>query len=168
MPWPEERSRVRKGYIRERLARVYIATADWRRAITTLTQEPERFRDPYMNHTLGLAYQLGGQFEQAQSALMQALAHGNNKDVWTTRFLIGTNLMKQNRFMEAREAFKEANNNAVRTGKTNVDSCLVGEAFVCYKLGEREMALQFLRRALELNPSRLAVRRRLESWQQQS
>jgi tetratricopeptide (TPR) repeat protein len=166
VPRPPSNQRQRKDYIVERLARLFITRGEFTTASALIERHcgtPNRL-DPYIANTLGLCLDRQGRSEEAREVLGTAVRARSNRGVWTSHFLLGCTFLRSGLLLEARQQFTLADEKAKAFGKQSFDSCLIGQAFVEYKLGERTRALEFLREALRINPYRSSAQRHLEQW----
>jgi tetratricopeptide (TPR) repeat protein len=168
-PWPTEHARMRKDFIAELLARVYISQSRYMEAIQTI--EAHRVGphlEPYVAHTLALALLLVGRYAEAEKILQDAATKRTNKAVWTSWLLRGCNALSQGQWDRARDAFHTADREDRKHGKQTIDSILIGQAFASYKLHRRAEALDYLGQAVELNQYRWAAVRRLKLWRERA
>lgn len=165
-PWPPENQRMKKDFVAELLARLYISKGDYTKAVEVIQKHRSgRFLDAYVAHTLALASLLSGRNAEAQKILSEALKSRGNKAIWTTHFLKGCSFLREGHLEKASQAFERANIEAKKQGKETLDTSLIGQAFVSYKSGNRPEAVAYLEQAIGINPYRLSVHRRLENWQ---
>ena len=88
-----------------------------------------------------------------------------NKAIWTTYFLQGCSYLHEGNLDEARRAFQKADHEARKRGKENLDTLLIGQAFIAYKSNNKQEAVEYLKQAVRINQYRVSVQRRLQNWQ---
>ncbi|MCC7354214.1 MAG: hypothetical protein IT330_10690 [Anaerolineae bacterium] len=168
-PWSPSNQRMKKDFIAELLARLYISSGEYAKAVEVLEKHRSgRFLDPFVAHTLALALILLGRNTEAQNVLEGASRDRNNKDIWTTYFLSGCSYLSEGRLDKAHRSFETANAEARKQGKETIDTLLIGQAFVSYKSNNRPEAVAYLKQAIEMNPYRISVGRRLANWQKEN
>ena len=163
--WSPEKQRQKKDFVAELLARVYISKGEYTKAIEVIKKHRGRSLDPYIAHTAAVALMLSGKYAEAQQTLTEALQDRGNKAIWTTQFLKGCAYLREGALDKAQQAFTKADIEARKHGKETLDTWIIGQAFVSYKSDNVQEAIEFLKRAVEVNPYRLSVHRRLQSWQ---
>jgi len=163
LSWSPEAQNQRKDFIAELLARLYISQGQYDKAVGVIERHTGQKRDAYIEHTLALALIKQEKYSRAQQILQSALENRSNKDLWTAHLLKGCSYMEEGKLDQARSEFEEAK----KLGKSNVDSLLIGLAFISYKSQDRPKAIEYLQEAQAINRYRLAIQTRLESWKNQ-
>jgi tetratricopeptide (TPR) repeat protein len=164
LPWSQENKNQKKDFIAELLARVYITMQLYDKASEIIRKYRSHYWDVYVMHTFALSLLLAGKHKEARKTLEEASTNKGNKDLWTTYFLQGCSHLNEGQLEEAKRLFEKADNEARKHGKENLDSLLIGQAFVSYKSQNRPEAVNYLQQAAEMNPHRLSVQKHLESW----
>lgn len=167
-PWPKEKNRQNKHFIAERLARVYISSAEYDNAISVILNscgnDLSRIQAFILN-TLSLAYTLKKDFKNAHIAINTASSSKSNIAIWQSNFINGCTFLREGKLEEAKQHFIKADDGARKIGKQNVDSFLIAHAFVSYKEKNKAKAIEFLQAANSINPFRLFVIKKLQQWQ---
>ena len=168
--WSPQNANQHKLFIAERLARIFISKGNYNEAISIVEEHTQKLKleraDPYVLHTCALALLKSGRVSTAQKVLDIAAKSERNMDIGSTRFLTGCTHLEENQIEDAKKQFDFAHQEASRIGKKNIDSILIGEAFIAYKSGDVSKALRFLEEAKRLNPNRISIDERIRKWRQ--
>ena len=168
--WSPQKVSQHKLFIVERLARIFISKGDYNKAVSIIEENTQKLKleyaDSYVLHTCALALLKSGRISISQEVLDIATKSKGNRHIWSTHFLTGCTYLEENQLENAKRQFDLAHQEASRVGKKNIDSLLIGKAFVAYKSGDVHGALKFLEEARRLNPSRVSTNERIRRWQQ--
>lgn len=168
--WSPQRTNQHKLFIAERLARIFISKGDYNNAISIIKEHTQKLKlehaDSYVLHTCALALLKSERILTSQKVLDVAAKSKRNRDIGSTRFLTGCTYLEENQIEDAKKQFDFAHQNASRIGKKNIDSILIGKAFIVYKSGDVPKALRLLEEAKRLNPNRISIAERIRKWQQ--
>ena len=168
--WSPETVNQHKLFIAERLARIFISKGQYSKAISIIEENTQKlsleYADPYVLHTCALALLKSKRISTSQKILNIAAKPERNRHIWSTRFLMGCTYLEENQIESAKRQFDLAHQETSRIGKKNIDSLLIGKAFIAYKSGDVPGALKFLEEAQRLNPYRVSIGERIRKWQQ--
>lgn len=165
-PSKPENARQSKGYIAEKLARVYISKSEYDKAIEILKKFIGDRTDYYIRYTYATACLLSGKYEEAGNQSVKAMKfERSNLEMWLGHYLMYIKCLKENRYEEADINLKLSMESCKKAGKKNPDSLMIGQAYISYKKGDREEAIRFLRKAQEINPSRKGIAEKIKNWQ---
>jgi Flp pilus assembly protein TadD len=156
--WSQNKQQQKKDYIAERLARLYISKEDYEKAIKVINQYRTSRLEPYLLHTLALALMLSKKHGEAQIKLQEAVKNRQNRDIYTSHFLIGCSLLREARLEEANQEFQK-----IRENK-ETDTLLFGQALVAYKSNQKEAAKEIIAQANKKNPFRISIGKYLDKW----
>ncbi len=161
-PWPEEKQKSDKSYIAERLCRLYISKKEYEKAIEILEPYIKRRTDYYIRYSLAEALMLAGKFEEARHQIKLALEdEKGNKELWLGNFLDAVALLRAGRVQDSKTELKKAIDAASKEGKHNIDTLLITQGYIAIKEGNRAEAVGFFKNALEINPYRTSVKKRV-------
>lgn len=163
--FPEELSRQGKGFIAERLSRLYIAKGEFAKAAEVLKPFVRERTDYYIRYTYATALKGCGDFEGAMAQLKCSLADtSGNKSEWMGWFLKSCIEVSRGELKAASESMGNAVIMAQKVGKRNLDSLYISRAFICYRMGCSSEMMQHLETALRLNPRRESLKKRHKMW----
>ena len=168
--WSSQKVNQDKGFIVERLARVFISKGEYEQAISIIAENTLNLdlknADPYLLHTCAIALLKSGKIPQTQNFLDSAVNSKRNQQLWLTHFLKGCAYLETEEIENAQKQFELARQAAERVGKKTVDSLLIAKAFVEYKSNNVPEALKFLKEARKINPKRVSISERIRKWEQ--
>ncbi len=163
--WPPENQRQKKDFIAELLARLYISKQEPDKAIEVIKAHSTRYIEAYVATTLSTALVLTKQHDDAQRVLHDAVNNRGNKALWKTLLYQSCASLRMGLLDQARQEVAAAEKEARRQGKATVDTILIAYAFISYKSGDIQEAINYLTQAIALNPHRISVQKRLMNWQ---
>lgn len=166
--WPPQKSRQKKDFIAERLARLFISAGEYQNAIEIIINhcgDDLQYISAFVLNTLSLAYSLNKQYSKAQDVLRVSAVSKSNIALWQTHFIAGCTFLMEEKLVEAKVYFEKADSEAKRIGKQTVDSFLIAQAFIQFKKEDKAKAVEYLKNAYELNPYRISVIKKLQLWQ---
>ena len=168
--WSSQKVNQDKGFIVERLARVFISKGEFEQAISIIAENTLNLdlknADPYLIHTCAIALLKSGKIPQTQNFLDSAANSKRNTQPWLTHFLKGCAYLEADEIELAHEQFELSHQAAGQVGKKTVDSLLIAKAFVEYKSNNVPAALRFLEEARKINPKRVSISERIRKWEQ--
>jgi tetratricopeptide (TPR) repeat protein len=165
-PSSPENSRQSKAYIAEKLSRVYISKGEYEKAIETLKRYMKDRTDYYIRYTYTTACLLSGKYEEAGRQTESAMKYEkSNLEMWLGYFLMYVKFMKENKPEEAEKNLKMASECCRKAGRKSPESLLIGQAYISYKKGDRKGAVEYLRRAREINPYRKGITKKINNWE---
>lgn len=161
-PWPKEKEKSDKSYIAERLCRLFISKKEYEKAIDILQPYTKRRTDYYIRYSLAEALMLSGRFEEARHQIKLALEdEKGNKELWLGNFLDAVTLLRAGRVQDSKIELDKAIDAASKEGKHNIDTLLITQGYIAIKEGNRAEAVEFFKSALEINPYRTSVKKRV-------
>lgn len=164
-PWTIELRNQSKAFIAERLARVYLTKSEYEKAIVTLKPFIGNRTDYYIRYTFATALYKSGKYQEAGEQIRISLTDANrNKEIYLGKFILSCIEIKNGNLENAGVKMKEAILEARKSGKKNLFSLYVTEAFIEYKTGNMQGAEDFMKLACESNPYNLKIRKRLNKW----
>jgi tetratricopeptide (TPR) repeat protein len=164
-PWIPEKQKQGKGFIAERLARLYITRKEYDKAIDVLTNFIKGKTDYYIRYTYSSAAILAGKYNTAKEQVELALRYEkSNLEIWLGYYLLAFSEYKKGNLEKAFELLKKVKDLCEKTAKKNLDSVLIAEAFIYYKQNNIENALKCLETAMNLNPYRTSIKLRYQKW----
>ncbi|MEO0075832.1 MAG: hypothetical protein ABIK31_07005 [candidate division WOR-3 bacterium] len=168
-PWSDEKKRADKTFIAEKLCRLYISKKQYDKASDTIRPFILNRTDYYVRYTYASALMLNGQFAEAKRQLDLAMSFPQgNKEIWLGHFLKACADLRDNNLDNSKANLDKAIKQAETDGKKNLDSLLIAQAFISLKEKDREQATKFLEQALEINPYRVSIQKRVSNWRQQN
>lgn len=163
--FPDEISKQSKGFIAERLSRLYIAKGDYSGAVEVLKSYIRARTDYYIRYTYATALYKCGKTGESCDQFRLALESGNsNKSQWQGWFLKSCTEIRENRLADAGRSMDEAIKAAARENRRNMDSIYIARAFISYRMDLKDEVIKFLESAYKINPRREALKRRLKLW----
>jgi len=163
--FPSEISRQSKGYIAERLSRLYIAKGNFSGAVEVLKPFIRERTDYYIRYTYATAlYKCGNTGESCEQFRLALETGSSNKSQWQGWFLKSCTEMRENRFAEAKRSMDEAIKAAARDNRKNIDTIYIARAFISYRMDLKDEVIKFLESAYKINPKREALKKRLKLW----
>lgn len=159
-PFSKELQRMNKGFIAEKLARLYIIKNEYKEAMKVLEKYISGYADYYIRYTYAAAAIKAGEKSKANEQLQKALAFPKaNPDIFTGKILlsISNGLNNQNEFEQIIKA-------AADSGVNNIDSKLINQAIILYKSNELEKANKILQETLKISKNRTSLIRRYIVW----
>jgi len=162
-----ENARQSKAYIAEKLARVLISKGDYENAIKTLSGFMNDRTGYYIRYTYATACLLAGKYDEAGAQSASAMKNErSNLEMWLGHFLLYIKYMKEDKTAEAERELKKSAELCEKAGKKRPDSLMIGQAYINYKKGDKESAVNCLREAEKINPYRKGIRRKIRNWEQ--
>ena len=158
----KEKEKADKSYIAERLCRLFISKKEYEKAIDILQPYIIRRTDYYIRYSLAEAFMLAGKFEEARHQIKLALEdERGNKELWLGNFLDAVTLLRAGRVQDSKKELDKAIDAASKDGKHNIDTLLITQGYIAIKEGNRADAVEFFKNALEINPYRTSVKKRV-------
>jgi tetratricopeptide (TPR) repeat protein len=168
-PAKPENARQSRAYIAEKLARVYISKGEYKKAIQTLSRYIKDRTDYYIRYTYATVCLLSGKYEEAGAQSVSAMKfEKSNLEMWLGYFLLYVKCLRENKTGEAEKNLKLAEEVCKRTGRKSTESLIIGQAYINYKRGDREAAVNCLREAEKINPNRKGIRQKIRNWEKNS
>ncbi|HMQ68885.1 MAG TPA: hypothetical protein PKA90_07800 [Ignavibacteria bacterium] len=162
-----ENARQCRAYIAEKLARVLISKGEYENAIKTLKGFINDRTGYYIRYTYATACLLAGKYDEAGVQSSNAMKNErSNLEMWLGYFLLYIKNMKENKTAEAEKNLKMSMEICKKAGKKSPESLLIGQAYINYKKGDKESAVNCLREAEKINPGRKGIRRKIRIWEQ--
>ena len=157
-PFSKQMQRMGKGFIAEKLARLYIIKKEYKEAQKTLEPFIAGYADYYIRYTYAAAAIKTGNTKKAKEQLEKAMAFPkSNPDIFTGKilqaFLNGGNGFNDK---ETEKLIKSA----ADSGNKTVDSRLIDQAMILYKSNKPEEAEKILKETLKISKNRAALIRR--------
>ena len=119
--WSSQKVNQDKGFIAERLARVFISKGEYERAISIIAENTSNLgpknADPYLLHTCAIALLKSGKIPQTQNFLDFAVYSKRNTQLWLTHFLKGCAYLEADEIEPAQEQFELSHQAAGQVGK---------------------------------------------------
>lgn len=164
--WSQEKERADKSFIAERLCRLYISKKQYDKATSVIAPFIRRRTDYYVRYSYASALMLNGKHDDAkfQIKLAQENVH-SNKEMWLGYFINACSDLRNNDLDSSKDNLKKAVIQAKNDGKSNIDSLLIAQGFISIKENDRQNASKFLGQALDLNPYRVSIQKRVPNWQ---
>ncbi len=163
-PWTQEKEKSDKSYIAERLCRLYIANKEYDNAIDILQPFLKRRVDYYIRYSLAQAFMLSGRISEARYQIKLALEdEKGNKEKWLGNFLDSIALLRNGEIRESKIELEKAIEVAATESKHNIDTLLITQGYIAIKEGKRPEAVEFFKSALEINPYRVSVQKRVNN-----
>jgi tetratricopeptide (TPR) repeat protein len=111
---------------------------------------------------------LNGKYDEAQKQLDLAISYPqSNKEMWLGHFLKACADLRGNNLDSSKLNLQKAIKQAETDGKKNLDSLLISQGFISIKENDKQHATEFLELALEINPYRVSIQKRVPNWRQQ-
>jgi len=160
-PFSKEMQRMSKGFIAEKLARLYIAKKEYKEAMKTLEKFVNgNYTDYYIRYTYATAAIKAGETQKAQTQIEKALSFPkSNPDIFTGKILRVLNGLN-----ETDKTISDLIKSAVDTGIKNIDSRLIEQAIIFYKTNETGKACKILSETLKIIKSRVSLIRRFMKY----
>ena len=164
--WSQEKERADKSFIAERLCRLYISKKQYEEASSVIAPFIRRRTDYYVRYSYASALMLNGKHDEAKFQIKLAQENvQSNKEMWLGYFINACSDLRNNNIDSSKDNLKKAVNQAKNDGKSNIDSLLIAQGFISIKENDRVNATKFLGQALDLNPYRVSVQKRVPNWQ---
>jgi tetratricopeptide (TPR) repeat protein len=161
-PWSDEKERADKTFIAEKLCRLYISKKQYDKAADTIRPFIRNRTDYYVRYTFASALMLNEQFAEAQRQLDLAMSFPQgNKEMWLGYFLKACADLRGNNLDNSKANLEKAVKQAEADGKKNLDYLLIAQGFISIKENDRKHATKFLEQALEINPHRISIQKRV-------
>lgn len=157
-PFSKQMQRMSKGFIAEKLARLYIIKKEYKEAQKTLEPFINGYADYYIRYTYAVAAMKTGDTKKAKEQLEKAMAFPkSNPDIFTGKILLaiingGSGINEK----ETENLIKTAANSENGT----IDSRLIDQALIFYKSNKPEEAEKILKETLKISKNRAALIRR--------
>lgn len=153
--WPENLKRQNKGFIAERLARVYIESLQFREAMRVIEPFLNDHTDYYIRYTYAAAAGKCGEINKAKEQIRKAIESVNrNKELYLGYFLDSCFELKRGNRDAARGLMNRAITEAEKEGKKNLDTYYLTAAFIESRRGNTDEVIKLLEMAVKINPSR--------------
>jgi len=163
--WSAEKERADKSFVAEKLCRLYISRKEYEKASEVIRPFIRRRTDYYVRYTFASALMLGGHHKEAKQQLDWAMEYPqSNKEMWLGHFLKACSDLRSNSIESSKENLAKAIKTAEQDGKKNLDSLLIAQGFISIKEDDKKNATKFLEEALEINPYRVAIQKRVPTW----
>jgi tetratricopeptide (TPR) repeat protein len=167
-PWSDEKERADKTFVAEKLCRLYISKKQYDKAAETIRPFIRNRTDYYVRYTFASALMLNGKYDEAQKQLDLAISYPqSNKEMWLGHFLKACADLRGNNLDSSKLNLQKAIKQAETDGKKNLDSLLIAQGFISIKENDKQHATEFLELALEINPYRVSIQKRVPNWRQQ-
>jgi tetratricopeptide (TPR) repeat protein len=167
-PWSDEKERADKTFVAEKLCRLYISKKQYDKAAETIRPFIRNRTDYYVRYTFASALMLNGKYDEAQKQLDLAISYPqSNKEMWLGHFLKACADLRGNNLDSSKLNLQKAIKQAETDGKKNLDSLLISQGFISIKENDKQHATEFLELALEINPYRVSIQKRVPNWRQQ-
>ncbi|MCX7878409.1 MAG: hypothetical protein N2510_07200 [Ignavibacteria bacterium] len=162
--WNENNRNQSKIFIAEKLARIYICEKKPELAIEVLHPYAKRKNiDYYAAYTLAEAYLLKRDYKRAYDTLNYSLRNRkSNKEMWKGHLLNAITLILDNKPNEAQVEIENSLREAKETGKKSIDYLLAVNAYIKYKLNDKENALKLMEKANEISGGKYSFK--IEDW----
>jgi tetratricopeptide (TPR) repeat protein len=163
--WSAEKERADKSFVAEKLCRLYISQKEYEKAAEIIRPFIRRRTDYYIRYTFASALILCGNHKEAKQQLDWAMEYPqSNKEMWLGHFLKACSDLRSNNIVSSKENINKAIKQAEQDGKRNLDSLLIAQGFISIKEDDNKSAAKFFEEALEINPYRVAILKRVPSW----
>lgn len=164
--WSKEKERSDKSFIAERLCRLYISKKQYDEATKVISPFIRKRTDYYIRYSYASALMLNGHFEEAKYQIKLAQENiQSNKEMWLGHFISACSDLRNNNLESSKTNLKKALDQAKNDGKTNIDSLLIAQGFISIKENDKPSAFKFLGQALDINPYRVSIQKRVPNWQ---
>ena len=164
--WSKEKERSDKSFIAERLCRLYISRKEYGQAIKIISPFIRKRTDYYIRYSYATALMLNGHFNDAKYQIKLAQENiQSNREMWLGHFISACSDLRNNNLESSKANLKKALDQAKNDGKTNIDSLLIAQGFISLKENDRPKAFKFLEEALDINPYRVSIQKRVPNWQ---
>lgn len=164
--WSKEKERSDKSFIAERLCRLYISKKQYDEATKIISPFIRKRTDYYIRYSYASALMLNGHFEEAKYQIKLAQENiQSNKEMWLGHFISACSDLRNNNLESSKTNLKKAVDQAKNDGKTNIDSLLIAQGFISIKENDKPNAFKFLGQALDINPYRVSIQKRVPNWQ---
>lgn len=157
-PFSQSMQRMGKGFIAEKLARLYIMKKEFQKALKTLEPFIKGNTDYYIRYTYAAAAIKTGDTKAAREQLEKAMQFPkSNPDIFTGKVLLAIlNNGNGNSEKEIENLIKAAINSGMKT----TDTKLLNSAMILYKSNKAEEACKVLKETLKISKNRIALIRR--------
>ncbi len=146
---------VSKAFIAERLGRVYISKGEYKKAMEVIAPFIKENTDYYIRYTYAAAAYKSGEYETAEIQIKKSLENKfRNKDIYLGHFMDSCIAIKKGDYRSASAAMSRALEEGKISGKKNLDSLYLTNAFIESKKGDRESVIKMLEMAMQINPRR--------------
>lgn len=164
--WSKEKERSDKSFIAERLCRLYLSRKEYDQAIKIISPFIRKRTDYYIRYSYASALMLNGHFDDAKYQIKLAQENiQSNKEMWLGHFISACSDLRNNNLESSKANLKKALDQAKNDGKTNIDSLLIAQGFISLKENDRPKAFKFFEEALDINPYRVSIQKRVPNWQ---
>ncbi|HEY5536236.1 MAG TPA: hypothetical protein VIL99_15035 [Ignavibacteria bacterium] len=164
-PWSAEKDKADKSFIAEKLCRLYISQEDYKKASDLIKPYIRKRTDYYIRYTFASALILEGKYTDAKQQLDLAMEYPqSNKEMWLGHFLKSCADLRSNKLDSSKQNLAKAIKQAEQDGKKNLDSLFIAQGFISIKENDKENAIKFLKQALEINPYRVSIQKRVPTW----
>lgn len=164
--WSKEKERVDKSFIAERLCRLYISKKQFEEAAKIIRPFIKNRTDYYVRYSYASALMLDGKYDDAKFQIKLAQENiQSNKEMWLGHFINACSDLRSNNLDSSKSNLQKAVNQAKADGKFNIDSLLIAQGFISIKENNKTDASKFLEQALDLNPYRVSIQKRVPNWQ---
>jgi hypothetical protein len=164
--WSKEKERADKSFIAERLCRLYISKKQFEEAAKIIRPFIKNRTDYYVRYSYASALMLNGKYDEAKFQIKLAQENiQSNKEMWLGHFINACSDLRSNNLDSSKSNLQKAVNQAKTDGKFNIDSLLIVQGFISIKENNRTDASKFLEQALDLNPYRVSIQKRVPNWQ---
>jgi len=168
-PWSDEKEKSDKSYIAERLCRLYVAKKKYDKAIDVLQPFLKKRTDYYIRYSIAGAMIMAGRYSEAEFQLKNALEdEKGNKEIWLGHFLNAISTLRAKNTNDSKKHLEKAIEIASKDDKHNLDSLLITQGYIAIKEGAKEDALAFFKQAVEMNPYRASIQKRVPGWEKPS
>lgn len=164
--WSKEKERADKSFIAERLCRLYISKKQFEEAAKIIRPFIKNRTDYYVRYSYASALMLNGKYDDAKFQIKLAQENiQSNKEMWLGHFINACSDLRSNDLDSSKSNLQKAVNQAKTDGKFNIDSLLIAQGFISIKENNKTDASKFLEQALDLNPYRVSIQKRVPNWQ---
>lgn len=157
-PFSKNMQKMGKGFIAEKLARLYIIKKEYKEAQKTLEPFIKGYADYYIRYTYAAAAMKAGDNGKAREQIEKAMQNPKaNPDIFTGKILLAI-LNKGNGGSknEVEQLIKAAADSGIKT----IDTKLIHSAMILYKSNKADEACNLLRETLKISKNRTALIRR--------
>ena len=161
-PFSKQMQRMGKGFIAEKLARLYIIKKEYKEAQKTREPLIKGYADYYIRYTYAAAAIKTGDTQKAKEQLEKAMAFPkSNPDIFTGNILLALlNGRKNIGDKEIEKLIKSAFDSGMKT----TDSRLIDNAIILYKSNKPEEAEKILKETLKISKNRAALIKRFINY----
>ena len=145
---------------------MYISKKQYDEATKVISPFIRKRTDYYIRYSYASALMLNGHFEEAKYQIKLAQENiQSNKEMWLGHFISACSDLRNNNLESSKTNLKKALDQAKNDGKTNIDSLLIAQGFISIKENDKPSAFKFLGQALDINPYRVSIQKRVPNWQ---